>query len=213
MRPSPLQNRIDPFGEIHATSERGLFYGNRGGRFHCDDRTLGTSRWKSRQWITCLCAFKGRRNDVFGKRYTDLFFMDEPTALAAGHRPCFECRRPRALAYRKAVDPTERLRAGDLDRLLDAERRTGRAKKLHDRDIDELPDGAIYAEGRHAFAIRGESVLSWSFAGYRARQPRPQGRPVACLTPPTSLAALSAGYAPEWGPDAEAMALSGCATS
>ena len=129
MRPSPLQNRVDPFGEIHATPERGLFYGNRGGRFHRDDQTLGASRWKSKQWITCLCAFKNRRNVVFGRRYTDLFFLDEPTALAAGHRPCFECRRERALAFRRAVDPTGTMRAGELDRLLDAERRTGRAKR------------------------------------------------------------------------------------
>ena len=202
MRPSPLQNRVDPYGEIHATAERGLFYGNRGGRFHRDDQTLGTSRWKSKQWITCLCAFKNRRNVVFGKRYTDLFFLDEPTALAAGHRPCFECRRDRALAYRRAVDPTGALRAGDLDRRLDAERRDGRAKRIHTLQIDDLPDGAIYAEGAQAFAIRGAQVLPWSFAGYRAPAPRARDRRVACLTPPTSLVALSAGYAPEWHPSA-----------
>ena len=198
MRPSPLQNRVDPFGEIHATPERGLFYGNRGGRFHRDDQTLGASRWKSKQWITCLCAFKNRRNIVFGRRYTDLFFLDEPTALAAGHRPCFECRRDRALAFRRAVDPTDTMRAGDLDRLLDAERRTGRAKRIHQIDIDGLPDGAVYADGAQAFAIRRDLVLPWSFAGYGARRKRPRGGLVASLTPPTSLAALSAGYAPEW---------------
>ncbi len=198
MRPSPLQNRVDPFGEIHATPERGLFYGNRGGRFHRDDQTLGASRWKSKQWITCLCAFKNRRNIVFGRRYTDLFFLDEPTALAAGHRPCFECRRDRALAFRRAVDPTETLRAGDIDRRLDAERRTGRAKCIHQIDIDGLPDGAVYADGAQAFAIRRDAVLPWSFAGYGAPRKRPRGGLVASLTPPTSLAALSAGYAPEW---------------
>ena len=198
MRPSPLQNRVDPFGEIRAVSARGLFYGNRGGRFHRDDQTLGASRWKSKQWITCLCAFKGRRNIVFGPRYTDLFFLDEPTALAAGHRPCFECRRERALAYRGAVDPTEASRAGDLDRRLDAERRAGRAKRIHTLPMDDLPDGAMFADGAQAFAIRGDAVLPWSFAGYGAALPRPRAKNVACLTPPTSLTALSAGYAPEW---------------
>ena len=202
MRRSPLQNRVDPFGEIRATCERGLFYGNRGGRFHRDDQTLGTSRWKSKQWIACLCVFKNRRNVVFGKRYTDLFFLDEPTALAAGHRPCFECRRDRALAYRRAVDPTRALRAGDLDRRLDAERRDGRVKRTHMLQIDDLPDGAIYAEGAQALAIKQGSILPWSFAGYGAPTPRPRKRVVACLTPPTSLAALSAGYAPEWHPSA-----------
>ncbi|MFT4098533.1 MAG: hypothetical protein QM651_15560 [Rhodoblastus sp.] len=200
MRPSPLQNRVDPFGEIHATSERGLFYGNRGGRFHRDDRTLGASRWKSRQWITCLCVFKDRRNEVFGRRYTDLFFLDEPTALAAGHRPCYECRRDRALAYARAVDPTGTIRAGDLDRRLDAERRDGRAKRAHMLPIDGLPDGAIYADGAQAMAISGDRILPWSFAGYGATMPRPRGIAVACLTPPTSLAALRAGYAPQWRP-------------
>lgn len=198
MPASPLQNRVDPFGEIHATPERGLFYGNRGGRFHRDDQTLGTSRWKSKQWITCLCAFKGRRNTVFGKRYTDLFFLDEPTALAAGHRPCFECRRERALAYRNAIDPSGRLRAWQLDAQLDAERRNGRDKRMHPRAIDGLPDGAIYAEAGRAFAIRGDAILPWAFSGYGAPSTRPRNRTVACLTPPTSLAALSAGYAPEW---------------
>jgi len=198
VRPSPLQNRVDPFGDIHATPERGLFYGNRGGRFHRDDQTLGASRWKSKQWITCLCAFKNRRNVLFGRRYTDLFFLDEPTALAAGHRPCFECRRERALAFRRAVDPTETMRAGDLDRLLDAERRTGHAKRLHQMNIDKLPDGAVYADGAQAFAIRRDAVLPWSFSGYGAPRQRPRGGLVASLTPPTSLAALSAGYAPEW---------------
>lgn len=205
MRPSPLQNRVDPFGDLRATPERGLFYGNRGGRFHRDDQTLGASRWKSKQWITCLCAFKGRRNIVFGKRYTDLFFLDEPSALAAGHRPCFECRRERALAYRNAVDPLAR--AGDLDLRLDAERRDGRTKRRHMLEIDALPDGAIYAQGAEAFAILKDAVLPWSFAGYGAPARRPRGTAVACLTPPTSLAALAAGYAPEWHPSAISSAL------
>lgn len=179
-----------------------MFYGNRGGRFHRDDQTLGAPRWKSRQWIACLCTFKNRRNEVFGRRYTDLFFLDEPTALAAGHRPCFECRRERALAFRRAIDPTEELRAGDLDRRLDAERRNGRAKRTHILPVDDLPDGAIYADGALAAAISGDRILRWSFAGYASPAPRPRGIAVACLTPPTSLAALSAGYAPEWHPSA-----------
>jgi len=203
LRPSPLQNRVDPFGAIVASPERGLFYGNRGGRFHRDDQTLATARWKSKQWITCLCVFKNRRNIVFGKRYTDLFFLDEPTALAAGHRPCFECRRARAVAYRNAVDPTGGLRAGDLDRRLDAERRAGRGKRLHETPIDSLPDGAVIADGGRAFAIRGDAILPWSFSGYGAAAPRPRGGSAACLTPPTSLAALRAGYAPEWHPSAQ----------
>src|SRR5262249_5883937 len=95
----PLQNRVTPFGALVATSARGTIYGNRGGRFHRDDRTLGTRRWASRQWICCVLSFKGRRHEVWGRRYTALFFVDEVTALAAGHRPCFECRRAAATAF------------------------------------------------------------------------------------------------------------------
>lgn len=196
----PLQNRVDPFGALHAVSERGLLFGNRGGRFHRDDRTLGAARWKSKQWIACLCAFKGRRKQVFGPRYTDLFFLDEPTSLAAGHRPCFECRRERALAYVEALG--DALKAGEIDKRLDDERRDGRVKRTHALPIDEQPDGAMFADGDAAFAVRGEVVLRWSFGGYVARAPRPRDGIVDVLTPPTSLRVLTHGYQPEWHPSA-----------
>src|SRR6202000_1686639 len=84
-----LQNRVDPFGELVPTSARGTLFGNRGGRFHTDAKTLTARRWVSRRWICCVLAFKGRQRDVWGRYYTELFFLDEPTALAGGHRPCF----------------------------------------------------------------------------------------------------------------------------
>lgn len=199
-RPTPLQNRVDPFGEIVASPHRGLFFGNRGGRFHTHERRLGVARWKTRAWIACLCEFKGRRKEVFGPRYTDLFFLDEPTALAAGHRPCFECRRADARAFLRAVDPDGALRAPDLDRRLDAERRDGRVKRVHARAVDDLPDGAMIADGGRAFAIRGDALLPWSFAGYGSPRARPRSGVVAALTPPTSLAALARGYVPTWHP-------------
>jgi hypothetical protein len=195
-RRSPLQNRVDPFGEIHATPHRGGLFGNRGGRFHNDDRTLTAARWKSKRWIVCLCDFKGRRKEVFGPRYTDLFFLDEPTALAAGHRPCFECRRDAAVAYRQAVDP--RLSADEIDARLDSERRDDRAKRLHLMPVDDLPDGALYAEGGMAFAVAGDIVLRWSFTGYTEALPRPRETIVFALTPPTSIRALANGYRPLW---------------
>ena len=95
----PLQNRVDPFGELFAAPARGLFMGNRGGRIHTDDRKLTKRRWASRQWICCVLDFKSRQRDVWGRYYTELFFLDEVTALAAGHRPCFECRRKDAEAF------------------------------------------------------------------------------------------------------------------
>ena len=89
----PLQNRVSPFGELFATSARGTLFGNRGGKFHADGKALTKRRWASRQWICCVLDFKGRQRDVWGRYYTELFFLDEVTAFAAGHRPCFECRR------------------------------------------------------------------------------------------------------------------------
>src|SRR6266511_2726230 len=98
----PLQNRVDPFGSLIATPARGAWFGNRGGRFHRDDRTLGGRQWASRQWICCALSFKARRHQVWGPGFTDLFFLDEVTAFAAGHRPCFECRRKDAVAFAAA---------------------------------------------------------------------------------------------------------------
>ena len=161
--PHPLPNRVNPFGELFATPARGALMGNRGGRFHNFDRTLGRRRWASRQWIACLCEFKGRRREVWGKFYTELFFLDEPTALAAGHRPCFECRRKDAEAFaerwRKARRLAARPLADAMDDVLHGERLAGRAKRLHRRKIDALPDGAFVVLEGEAFALRGDALL------------------------------------------------------
>src|SRR6187402_1000209 len=127
----PLQNRVDPFGELFADAARGTLFGNRGGRFHRDDRILGRRRWVSRQWICCVLDFKNRRRDVWGRYYTELFFLDEVTALAAGHRPCFECRRKDAETFagtwRQVFRLRTRPRAAEMDERLHAERLDGRS--------------------------------------------------------------------------------------
>ena len=193
----PLQNRGDPFGELHATAARGLFMGNRGGRFHRDDRTLGASRWSSRRWIICRLQFQGRRRDVWGRSYTELFFLDEPTALAAGHRPCFECRREAALAFCDAISADTRIRANAMDARLHAERLEGSSKRRHRLQCESLPDGAMIAVERRAYAVRGDSLWPWNFLGYGAPQRRPRGI-VEVLTPPIALGALLAGYRVRW---------------
>src|SRR5580693_214666 len=141
----PLQNRVDPLGELFASPARGSLFGNRGGRFHTDARTLTARRWASRQWICCVLDFKNRRRNVWGRFYTELFFLDEVTALAAGHRPCFECRRKDAEAFAGAWQRAFKLlrppRADEMDLVLHAQRLEGRAKRLHRRNIDGLPDG------------------------------------------------------------------------
>jgi hypothetical protein len=203
----PLPNRVTPFGDLAAVSARGLFMGNRGGRFHADGKTLTARRWASRQWICCVLDFKGRQRDVWGRFYTELFFLDEPTALAAGHRPCFECRRKDAEAFAEAWREAHRLRtrpkAFEMDEVLHRERLQGRAKRVHRHKIDDLPDGAMIALGEGAFAVRGDALLRWTPEGYDAREKRPRGIAVAALTPPAILAALSAGYEPRWHFSAE----------
>ena len=204
----PLRNRVRPDGELEAVPARGLFLGNRGGRIHDPaTRRLAGRRWASRAWICCLLEFKDRERRVWGEGYTELFFLDEVTALSAGHRPCFECRRGVALAFAEAAAAAQagaaRPSASELDRDLHAERLDGREKRVHRRRLGELPDAAMIASGDDFFAVRDGRLLRWSPVGYEVAESRPVDRPVDVLTPPTSLAALAGGFRPLWHPSAE----------
>lgn len=207
----PLPNRVSPDGTLFADPARGLFFGNRGGRFHDPERREVPSRIQATQhWLCCVLSFKGRRRKVWGHGYTELFFCDEVTALAAGHRPCMECRRRDALAYRDALvrglGLPETPPFPEIDRILDADRRIGRMKRTHRLRAEALPDGAMLlsADGEAFLALRGGSALQWSPAGYVAHGPRPGGL-ATVLTPPATLAALTQGYRPLWHPSAEAL--------
>ena len=193
----PLQNRVDPFGELHTVAARGAFMGNRGGRLHEQDRTLGRRRWTSRRWIVCVCAFKDRRREVWGSGYTELFFLDEPTALAAGHRPCFECRRGPAKAFASAF-PSEAKDAEAMDAVLHLERLDGRRKRLWRTRLTALPDGAFVAIDGRPHALRGGALWPWSFAGYGAATAFSGDDEADVLTPRSTVAALAAGYRPVW---------------
>ena len=145
--PRPLQNRVDPFGELHAVAERGGMMGNRGGRLHRDDQTLSGSRWKNKHWLICVCEFKGRRRDVWGRYYTELFFLDEPTA--SRRRPSPMLRVPpagRESLYRRFSRRSEP-RGGDGR---SAPSRAGRepAQTLVAGALGDLPDGAMIARDR-----------------------------------------------------------------
>jgi hypothetical protein len=202
----PLQNRVDPFGELFVDPALGLFMGNRGGRIHSGERALSQRRWSSRAWICCLLDFKGRHRSVWGDSYTEMFFLDEVTALAAGHRPCFECRRRDALAFadawRRGLRLAARPRAAEMDERLHAERLDGRGKRHHALPFADLPDGVVVALGGRAFAVRGSSLLYWTPDGYAARQVRPRGGTADVLTPPAIVAVLGADYRPHWHPSA-----------
>jgi len=199
----PLPNRVDPFGDLFATPARGTLFGNRGGKFHRDDKMLGSRRWVSRQWICCVLKFKGRQRNVWGRYYTELFFLDEVTAFAAGHRPCFECRRQDAERFAVLFSgKKQRALADAMDRVLHAERLDGKAKRTHRRNLDSLPDGAMIALDGEVFAVRGKHLLPWTPSGYSASKPRPRNLEVDVLTPPSILFVLGRSYAPHWHPSA-----------
>jgi hypothetical protein len=195
----PLQNRVTPTGDIIATPHRGMFTGNRGIIHDPATKTL-TRRWASQAWLTCVCEFKGRRREVMGGRsWTELFFLDEATALAAGHRPCFFCRRDDAARFRAAWEEgngARRVLARDIDAVLHRERLSGGKKRLHPLPVSlaELPDGAMLQEGTESFLIVQGRALAWSPAGYRKAPSAIED--AMLLTPPSTLRALLAGYRP-----------------
>src|ERR1700709_1912311 len=156
---SPLHNRVTPLGESISTPQRGLFTGNRGIIHDPATKTLLTRRWASKAWLTCVCEFRGRRREVMGGHsWTELFFLDEATAFAAGHRPCFFCRRDDANRFRAAWQQgngvTDVL-ARDMDKVLHGERLEHRKKRLHPLPVPvaELPDGAMLQAGTESFLV------------------------------------------------------------
>jgi hypothetical protein len=195
----PLQNRVTPTGDIIATPHRGMFTGNRGIIHDPATKTL-TRRWAGPAWLICVCEFRGRRREVMGGRsWTELFFLDEATALAAGHRPCFYCRRDDANRFRTAWqlgNGVTRVLARDIDAVLHRERLDRGKKRLHalPMPLRRLPDGAMLQQGNESYLIVQRRALSWSPSGYRNAQNALQD--ARLLTPPSTLRALAAGYRP-----------------
>jgi len=180
----PLQNRVTPLGELVATPERGLVFGNRGRLHDAERRILRT--YDGRRWIACRLEFRGRHREPMPPgRYTGLFFLDDATALAAGHRPCAECRNP---DYRSFLALAGASGADELDRRLHAER-----GRVHDGELERLPDGAFVLVGGEPWLLLGGELLRWTPAGYAERRPRPGGR-AAVVTPPTTLRVLASGW-------------------
>jgi hypothetical protein len=204
----PLQNRVTPTGDIIATPHRGMFTGNRGIIHDPATRTLLTRRWSSNAWLTCVCEFRGRRRKVMGGRsWTELFFLDEATSFAAGHRPCFYCRRDDANRFRAAWEQgngVAELLAPEMDAVLHRERLEGRKKRLHalPMPLQQLPDGAMVQAGTESYLIASGRALLWSPGGYR--EVRNALADAMLLTPPSTLRALSAGYRPVLHESAEA---------
>ena len=194
----PLQNRVTPFGEIVAILQRGLFLGNRGIIHDPATRTLLRRRWTNKAWIICRCDFRGVRRQVMSRRsWTELFFLDEATALAAGHRPCFYCRREAARAFADAWGRgrrVARIGAAEIDARLHEQRLIGGRKRIHALRgaLADLPNGVMVVVSGDAYLLMNELGFRWSVHGYQA--PVSLARVDGVLTPPSTVAALRAGY-------------------
>jgi hypothetical protein len=200
----PLQNRVDPFGVIFRSPARGTFMGNRGGALHNDDREIVRS-FKSKRWIACVLEFRGRYRRVMSpRRYTELFFLDEAVAFAAGHRPCAECRRERFNAFKnvwRSANQTERDHIPGADGIdaelhrtrIDAHRR----KVTYDAELDSLPNGCFIQIDEQAYLVWEHALLLWTPAEYSKRIRKPENLIVAVLTPQPIVRCFRQGYKPE----------------
>jgi hypothetical protein len=208
----PRRNRVTPSGEIVAMPERGTMMGNRGILHDAEGRIVRP--WRLKQWLICVLEFRGRHRMVMAPdRYTELFFLDEATGLAAGHRPCFECRRARFVAFRQAWAAgilrhaaPEALKVKVIDDQLHAERvGADCSKRTYTTNLDDLPDRVLVTlAGRdgEAYLVLGDELRAWSPAGYRDRRRRPRDEVVSVLTPPSTVRAIRSGYMPEVHPSA-----------
>jgi hypothetical protein len=204
----PLQNRVTPSGEIVADPNRGMFTGNRGIIHDPATKTLLKKRWATPAWIICVCEFRGWRRKVMGSRsWTELFFLDEATAFAAGHRPCFFCRRDDANRFRAAWEEgngVADVRAREMDAVLHRERLDRGRKRLHvlPMPLTKLPDGAMVQAAAESYLIVRGEPLQWSMAGYRKTECAIVD--AMLLTPPSTLSAIRAGYRPVLHPSVRA---------
>lgn len=198
----PLQNRVSPFGTIFRTQARGTMMGNRGGALHSQDREI-VRDYKSRRWIACVLEFRGRYRVVMcPNRYTELFFLDEAVAFAAGHRPCAECRRERYNAFRRAwrgslrhSDPPY---ADEMDRSLHGARIDKRREKVtYNAALRSLPDGCFVQRDGCAYLLWDNALLLWTPQGYARRESRPDDLVVMVLTPQPIVECFRNGYKPE----------------
>ena len=196
----PLRNRVTPWGELIATPERGLVYGNRG----CLHNAQGEvrRRYAGKRWIACRLCFRGRRRAplMAPGRYTELFFLDEATALAAGHRPCAECRRNDYDRFGElwlALHPGQ-AGADRIDAQLHRERLAlgTRDRRLHASRYSELPDGAFVLEAGGPHLVLARRLLTWSPGGYCAGHRRPRNGRATVITPPSLMAILRSGWSP-----------------
>ncbi len=196
----PSQNRVTPLGELIADPGRGLVYGNRG-CLH-DEAGRIRRRHNGKRWIACRLRFRGWRRRPLRQpgRFTELFFLDEATAFAAGHRPCALCRREDYLRFGAIWREHHPDGAGAdaIDEHLHAERLDPetRGQRRQRALLDELPDGVFVLQDDAPWMVVGTTLLRWTPGGYAERRPRPVGEAALVLTPPSLVTVLRAGWEP-----------------
>jgi hypothetical protein len=204
----PLQNRVTPDGKIVETPARGTTYGNRGGCFHRDDGSLKRRHWANRQWICCVLQFKDRRRVLRQPgKFTELFFLDEATAFAAGHRPCFECRRADAEAYRgfwaNAHGIDEVPSAPQMDVMLHDQRLNARGEqRVFKPHAEDIVAGVMVRWDDSIWLVQNGHLRRWSLFGYSKPIAMPAYQEFQMLTPPATVATLRAGFRPQLHPTA-----------
>jgi hypothetical protein len=199
-----LQNRVDPTGNIISTSARGAWMGNRG-QLH-DEHQQILRPFKLKAWLTCMLEYKGRYRKVMSpNRYTELFFLDEVTAFAAGHRPCFECRRKDYDRFKAYWVSGNRKHGFDLntsinniDKILHKERISSKGEKVtYKEKIKSLPEGTFVQIGDQPYLLAKARLHPWTVFGYEAPVPLPEAETVTVLTPRSIVNAFTAGYIPQ----------------
>jgi hypothetical protein len=186
----PFQNRVTPLGDLISDPARGLLYGNRG-CLHDGDGTIRRP-FAVKRWIACRLEFKGRKRRLLVPgRYTELFFLDEATAFAAGHRPCAECRRE---DYNRFVGLLG-MRADAIDERLHGERLDASGtRRLHRASVEEVPDGAFVLDAGEPWLVLGAELLRWTPGGYTERARRRPTGDVELITPPLLVDVLRSGW-------------------
>lgn len=198
----PLRNRVTPFGTLERDPARGLVYGNRG----CMHDAHGQIRrpYGVRRWIACRLEYRGWHREPLMQpgRFTELFFLDEATAFAAGHRPCRMCRYDDYTAFVEAwssLHPGEPTDADAIDGVLHAERwdTATRRQRHHDAPWRSLPEGSFVERDGAAWLVLRGHLRRWTHAGYTDTRPRPSHGEAAVITPPSLVAFLRTDREPQ----------------